>query len=82
MLGQPSIGVARVRRRLELHRPIIHASEPKHGEILHVVLVYAPRRFRFLLRQRVERPQHLAGIEVDGGPRRQLGGLNYAESVG
>jgi hypothetical protein len=61
------------RRRLELHRTVVHAAEPKHGEVLHVVLVYAPGRFRSLLREGVERAQHVAGIEVDGGLPLELG---------
>lgn len=69
-------------RSLKFHRTVVNASEPEHGEVLDVVLVYAPRRFRSLSRQDVERSQHVARIEVDGGHRRELGSLNYAESVG
>ena|SRR5258707_1369616 len=70
------------RRRLELHRTVVRTPEPQHREVLHVVLVDAPRRFRSLSRQGVERSKHGAGVVVDGGNRRQLGGLHYAESVG
>jgi hypothetical protein len=61
------------RRRLELHRSVVNAAEPKHRQVLYVLLVYAPGRFGSLLRQGVERTQHVAGIEVDGGLRRDFG---------
>lgn len=43
-MGQLRIGGTPARRRLEVHRPVVNASEAKHREILHVVLVYAPGR--------------------------------------
>lgn len=45
MLGHLRHGVARARRCLELHRTLVNEAEPKHREVLHLVLVERARAF-------------------------------------
>jgi hypothetical protein len=73
MQGHWRNGTASTMRRFELHRAVVDATEPKHRQILHVVWWTRHGVFDRCRGRVWSVAQHVAGIEVGCGLRRELG---------
>ena len=63
--GGELVGRLGRRRPRELHALVLELAPPDHQDVARVVLVHPPRRPVALLRELVDRPQHVARHEVD-----------------
>src|SRR5215213_3609467 len=57
--------VARDRRRLKLHRAVVHTPIAHHRKVFYVILVQSPGLLRPLTRECVQGAQDIARVEVD-----------------